>query len=264
MFAFWRRLSRRDLFESPFPDEYRELIDKNVALYSKLPAEDRDKLERLVRILIAEKNFVGVGGLELTEEMCVAIAARACLLVLRRVTLDDPLYPELGSVVVYPTGYQVAVERHEGYVVVEGEEHRLGESWTHGTLVLSWRAAEEGAALPHDGHDVVLHEFAHQLDGQQGMMNGTPELPTRDRYASWAQTFSEEFEALRSDLSKNTPTDIDSYGATNPAEFFAVVTEEFFERAQTMRARHPELYEELAQYYKLDPEELSNAPPAKG
>lgn len=256
MFAFWRRQSRRELFETPFPEEYRKIITANVPLYALLPQVDRDKLEGLVRILIAEKNFVGVGGLELSEEMCVAIAARACLLVLRRVELDDPLYPDLGSVVVYPSGYKANVKRREGYVVVEGDEHRLGESWRHGTLVLSWKAAQDGAALPHDGHDVVLHEFAHQLDGEQGEMNGTPELPNGERYARWAETMSVDFHHLRSAVERGKRTDIDSYGATNPAEFFAVITEEFFERPQALKHKHPELYEELSAFFHLDPVEL--------
>jgi len=256
MFAFFRRLSRRDLLLSPFPDEYRQLISANVPLYSKLPQGDRDKLEGLVRILIAEKNFVGAGGLELTEEMCVAIAARACLLVVRRVELDDPLYPDLSSVVIYPSGYKANVRRQDGYVVVEGDEHRLGESWRQGTLVLSWNAAQQGAALPHDGHDVVLHEFAHQLDGEQGVMNGTPELLGDERYARWAKTMSAEFHQLRSATENNRRTDIDSYGATNPAEFFAVITEEFFERPQVLKRHHPDLYEELVGYFLLDPAQL--------
>jgi Mlc titration factor MtfA (ptsG expression regulator) len=253
MFAFFRKLSRRDLFETPFPEEYKKLVARNVPLYEKLSAEERQKLEGLIRILLAEKNFVGAGGLELTEEMCLAIAARACLLVLRRVSLDDPLYPELGSVVVYPSGYQAPVQRREGYVVHELKEHRLGESWQHGTLVLSWKAAKQGAAMPHDGHDVVIHEFAHQLDGEQGMMNGTPELDGGDSYARWAEIFSEEFHALREDLSEHRRTEIDAYGATNPAEFFAVVTEQFFERPAPMKKHHAELYRELVGYYRLDP-----------
>lgn len=256
MFDFWRRLTRRDLFETPFPEEYRPLIAKNVPLYPKLTRADRDKLEGLIRILITEKNFTGAGGLQLTEEMCVAIAARACLLVLHRVDLDGPLYPDLGSVVVYPSGYTARTQRSEGYVVHEGEEHRLGESWDRGTVVLSWQAAEQGAAFPHDGRDVVFHEFAHQLDGQQGSMNGTPELGTRDRYASWAATLSEEFHTLREKISKNQKTDIDPYGANNPAEFFAVITEEFFEQPDRLRRRHPALYDELIGYFRMDPEEL--------
>ncbi len=256
MFSLWRRLSRRDLFASPFPEEYRILIRKNVPLYPRLPEVDREKLEGLVRILIAEKNFIGAGGLQLTEEMCVAIAARACLLVLRRINLDDPLYPRLGSVVVYPSGYRAPVQRQEGYVVIEAEQQRLGESWEHGTIVLSWRAAEQGAAMPNDGHDVVLHEFAHQLDGEQGTMNGTPELPSSARYARWAETLGAEFQELRRDLADGRRTTIDGYGALSPSEFFAVITEEFFEAPGPLRRRHRELYDELVGYYRLDPYEL--------
>ncbi len=259
MFSFWRRLQRKELLETEFPEETRRLISKNVPLYQFLSLAEQRKLEALVRILIAEKRFVGAGGLELTEEMCIAIAARACLLVIRRIELDDPLYPDLGSVVVYPHTYKVQVKKQEGYVVQEGEEQRLGESWQHGTLVLSWHAVREGAAIPDDGHDVVLHEFAHQLDGEGGVMNGTPELATSARYAHWAKTFTQEFESLREKLETNQRTDIDAYAATNPAEFFAVVSEEFFETPQKLKSKHPALYQELANYYRLDPLELAHS-----
>lgn len=256
MFTLWRRLARRDLFETPFPEEYRTLLLKNTPLYGALKDQDRKKLESLVRILIAEKNFIGTGGLKLSEEMCVAIAARACLLILRRVELDGELYPGLGSIVVYPDAFRAKVVRREGYVVHEGEEVRAGESWDQGTVVLSWQAAKEGAKHPHDGHDVVLHEFAHQLDGQQGSMNGTPELPSDGSYSAWAKILSEEFHSLRKDLAEHNKTDIDAYGATNPAEFFAVLTEEFFEKPATLSKKHPSLYAELVAYYRLDPLEL--------
>ena len=202
----------------------------------------------------------GAQDLNLTEEMCVAIAARACLLVLHRVALDDPLYPELGSVIVYPQTYRVPVQHKDGYIVHEGEESRLGESWQRGTLVLSWRAVQKGTALPHDGHDVVLHEFAHQLDGQNGLMNGTPELSSSSHYAAWARTFSHEFEALRSKLEHHQGSDIDAYAATNPAEFFAVVSEAFFETPDSLKEHHPELYRRLVEYYALDPASLLRAP----
>jgi MtfA peptidase len=256
MFSFWRRLKRKEVLASDFPQAYRDLISRNVPLYRALSEVEQRKLESLVRILLAEKRFVGAGGLELTEEMCVTIAARACLLVVRRIELDDPLYPELGSVVVYPHTYKVQVQRHEGLIVHEGEEARLGESWQHGTLVLSWQAVQAGSAAPHDGHDVVLHEFAHQLDGQNGLMNGTPELASDAHYAHWAQTFSHEFEALRNKLDSHLESDIDSYAATNAAEFFAVVSEEFFETPETLSVRHARLYRELVDYYRLDPAQL--------
>lgn len=260
MFSFWRRLQRKEILELDFPEETREIISKNVHLYQFLDSNEQRKLEALVRILLAEKRFVGAGGLELTEEMCLAIAARACLLVLRRIELDDPLYPDLGSIVVYPHAYKAPVKKREGYIVSEGEEHRLGESWQHGTLVLSWQAVQQGAAIPDDGHDVVLHEFAHQLDGQDGAMNGTPELTSSDRYAHWARTFTEEFEALRAKVNANRRTDIDAYAAKNPAEFFAVVSEEFFETPQRLKSKHAALYQELVDYYLLDPLELSRPP----
>lgn len=261
MFSIFRRLQRRQLLESEFPPEYRALITKNVPLYGTFGLEEQKKLESLVRIFLSEKRFVSAGGLSLTEEMCVAIAARACLLVLRRIELDQALYPELGSVIVYPHTYRAPVQKQEGYVVVEGDELRLGESWQHGTIVLSWHAVEQGAELPHDGHDVVLHEFAHQLDGESGAMNGTPELPSHAHYARWARTFTREFEALQRKVQNHQVTDIDPYGGTNPPEFFAVLSEEFFERPEVLQQMHPELYTELAEYYRMDPVDLLKSLP---
>lgn len=256
MFAFWRRMRREGLLAEQFPERYRTAIRDNVLLTRYLPAHDVAKLESLVRILVAEKNFEGAGGLELTEEMCVAIAARACLLILHRVEIDDPIYPGLDSIVVYPGAYRAKHVERDGMVVIEGEQNRLGESWTRGVVVLSWEAAVSGAAAPHDGHDVVLHEFAHQLDAQDGGMDGAPDLGASERYASWARVFGEEYQALREAVERGRQASIDAYATTNPAEFFAVVTEAFFEQPKALERRHPELYTELRRFYRLDPAAL--------
>jgi Mlc titration factor MtfA (ptsG expression regulator) len=251
---FLRHLRRADVVAAPFPEPWRQQLASSVPLWGALSAEDRTKLEKLVQIFLAEKSFEGAGGLALTDAMRVAIAGRACLLVLRRIELDDPLYPDLSSIVVYPGAYRVkGARRPAGGAAIVHDEERLGESWVQGVVVLSWDAVRQGSAAPHDGRDVVLHEFAHQLDAEDGAMDGAPALHARGRYAAWARALKPEYDALVAATEKGQASDIRDYGATNPAEFFAVVTEMFFERPTELKARHPGVYEQLAGFYGVEP-----------
>jgi MtfA peptidase len=255
MFDWWRRLSRAQVIAEPFPAEYRALLRRAVPCAELLTDEELTKLEALVRIFNSEKVFEAAGGLTLTEEMRVSIAGRACMLLLGRVELDQPIYADLDTIIVYPATYKVSVREQSGYVTLEGDQHRLGESWTRGVVVLSWAAAQAGAANAVDGHDVVLHEFAHQLDAEDGGMDGTPELGGLDRYAVWSKVAGAEYAALVDDLEHHRKTSIDAYGATNAAEFFAVVVEQFFEKPRTLARRSPDLYRELAAFFRFDPVE---------
>jgi MtfA peptidase len=253
MFDWWRRLSRADVIAQTFPDEYRELVLQRVPLARQLDTAERSKLEALIRIFLSEKNFEGAPGFELSAEMRLVVAARACLLVLHRIELDEPLYPDLDTIILYPSAYRAPQARRQGAVVIEGEQARLGESWSRGVVVLSWAAVQSGGANLADGHDVVLHEFAHQLDGEDGVMDGTPELDAIERYAQWSEVMGAEYAALRGAVERHRKTSIDRYGATNEAEFFAVVVESFFEKPLFLERRHPELYIELRDYFRFDP-----------
>ena len=250
MLDFFKNRRREALLKQALTVEERAILDKNVPYLAGLSAADRSELEGLVRIFVAEKHFEGCGGLELTDEIKLTIAAQACLLLLHRKT---DIYPNVDSIVVYPSAYRVPTEQHDGLVVLDEDQARLGESWQRGLVVLAWDHALSGAAQPHDGQNVVLHEFAHQLDGEDGPMNGTPELGARARYTSWAHVLGHEFDELSQRLHAGRPSDIDPYGATNPAEFFAVVTEMFFEKPRALKRKHPELYDELAGFYAQDP-----------
>ncbi len=253
MFDWWRRLDRAQVLAEPFPEAYRALIRARVPLAEYLTGEERSKLEALVRVFVSEKNFEGAGGLELTDEMRVVIAARACLLLLHRVELDSPLYPDLASIVIYPSTYRSHERKRDGYLVVEGDEARLGESWMRGVVVLAWDSVLAGGANPSDGHDVVLHEFAHQLDAEDGVMDGTPELDNGARYSAWSRVLGEEYAELRAAVEHHQKTNIDPYGATNGPEFFAVVVEAFFEKPLQLESKHAELYAELAAFFRFDP-----------
>jgi Mlc titration factor MtfA (ptsG expression regulator) len=251
MLGFFRARRRARLRARPFPPAWRAIVERNFPLFQRLPERDRAELLGHVQVFLAEKQFEGCGGLELTDEIRVTIAAHACLLLLHR---DDDYYPRLLSILVYPAAY-VAPQREVGPdgVVHEGVSGRLGESWQDGALVLSWDDVHGHAADLDVPHDVVLHEFAHQLDQEDGRADGAPILPARRMYAAWARVLSREFERLRDDAVRGRRSVLDTYGATNPAEFFAVATEAFFKNAERMRTRHPELYAELREFYRQDP-----------
>ncbi len=250
MFDFLKNHPDEALRGAPLTVAERAILEKNVPYVAKLDDADRKELEGLVRVFLAKKSFEGCGGLELTDEIKLTIAAQACLLLLHRGT---DVYPGVDSILVYPSAYRAPARERMGSVVLETEQARLGETSTRGAVVLAWDHVKSGAAQPADGQNVVLHEFAHQLDAEEGSMDGAPELGARARYTSWAHVLGDEFAALSKKIHEGRPSDIDSYGATNPAEFFAVVTEMFFEKPRALKERHALLYGELAAFYKQDP-----------
>lgn len=253
MFGFKKRRRRR-LAARQFPDEWLAIINKSVPFYRLLPAEDRKELQRHILIFIAEKRFEGCGGLQITDEIKVTIAAHACILLLHRRT---DYYPGLPSIIVYPRSYVAhGVQRFVAGLPVEGPDIRLGESWSGGSVVLSWDDVRRGAADIHDGRNVVFHEFAHQLDSSAARRDSTPVLQDRSSYIAWARVLQRDYERLRHDVSRDKPTFLDHYGAENPAEFFAVATECFFEKPAELQRLHPQLYEELKRFYQQDPARL--------
>ena len=250
MFRFLRRRRRRTLRASPFPDAWRAILERRVPLWRRLPEEDRRELEGHVQVLLAEKHFEGAGGLVLTDEIRVVIAAQAAVLLLHR---ETDYFPGLYSIVVYPAGFVVPVRDEDGGIVTEGTDDRLGESWSAGVIVLSWDGVRHGVADSGDGENLVLHEFAHQLDDEGGDADGVPLLARGHDGARWAQVLGVEFERLRDADDRGEHTLLDPYGAETPAEFFAVATEYFFERPAELETEHPELYGELRRYFRQDP-----------
>ncbi len=248
MFEF---LKSKDRFhQEPLTDEERAIIDANVPYARSLSPDDRRELEGLTRMFLDEKSFEGCGGLELTDEMRVTIAAQACVLLIHR---EGDVYPDLDSILVYPHAFQSKIAHREGVIVVEGDEGRLGESSDRGVVVLAWDHVNRATHHAEPGHNVVFHELAHQLDAEDGAMDGAPDLPSRSRYQAWAKVFGHEYRVLEKLVEHGVHPDIDPYAARSPAEFFAVVTEAFFERPIGLKKRHPELYAELAGFYRQDP-----------
>lgn len=235
----------------PFPEGWSTLIETHVPHVKFLDAETRAWLEDLIQVFVAEKQFDGAAGLEVTDEMRVTIAAQACTLLLG----DDEtqVYPNLARIVIYPEAYVAKRQTAEGMVVVESAEVRLGESWDHGVVVLAWSAVKHGARNVCDGHNVVYHEFAHQLDQEFGDADGAPALPEGMSYGAWSKALGREFAILKEGEEDGRKTLLDHYGATNPAEFFAVATEAFFEKPVQMKLKKPELYAQLAAFYRQDP-----------
>ena len=246
-----KRRRRRQIAARPFPGAWEQVLRTEFPRYGKLTSDDQEELRNLIKIFLAEKQFEGAAGLKITDDMRVVIAAQACMLLLHR---ETDIYPGLYSIVVYPRDYIVnASQRDPDGVVRETTQIRRGETAARGAVVLTWDAARKGASDIHDCRNVVFHEFAHQLDAQDGSFDGTPILRDRSTYIAWARVLGEEFHALRDRVQKHQPTDLDPYGARNPAEFFAVVTECFFQNPGQLRERHPELYHELRGFYRQDP-----------
>jgi MtfA peptidase len=251
MFGLFKKRRRERLRSASFPAEWIQIIRKNVAFYDRLSESDQRELQGHIQVFLAEKSFEGCGGLVMNQEIKLTIAAQACLLLLHR---QDDYYPRLFSILVYPHAYVAkSIEPLGGGMVLEGETARLGEAWKDGAVVLSWDDVRSGASDFHDGQNVVLHEFAHQLDQADGSADGAPLLEHRSQYVTWARVLGMEFERLRKDAAHHHRTVLDQYGATNPAEFFAVATECFFEKPVQLQRKHPELYDELKMYYRQDP-----------
>jgi Mlc titration factor MtfA (ptsG expression regulator) len=247
----FRGSKRKRLLGRPFPLEWEEILEHNVALYRYLPEPLKKELKGHIKVFLGEKNFEGCGGLEITDEIRVTIAGQACILLLNRV--KPTYYPTLYSILVYPSAYVAKQVTAEGMQHTEEMSVRGGESWTRGEVVLAWDFVRKAAIDLSFGHNVVLHEFAHQLDQEDGRADGAPILRKSTSYKTWAHVLSHDYEGLRRDALSGRKDIMDAYGATNPAEFFAVATETFFEKPKQMKLSHPELYEELKSYYGLEP-----------
>lgn len=249
----WLTKRRRDrILAEPFPAEWEEIIDHNVALAQRLTPAERTRLRQLVQVFIAEKHWEGCGGLELTEEIQVTIAAQACILVLGR---DDSLYADVASILVYPS-VMITPPRRIGTFeqprapIAEGHTI-LGEAMLGGPVLLAWDAVLAGGREEIAGN-VVFHELAHKIDMSTGVINGTPPLTRRERIR-WRAVMSAAYEELQARLRLGIHSVIDAYGATNEAEFFAVATETFFTRPDELAFESPALYAVLSDFYRLVP-----------
>jgi Mlc titration factor MtfA (ptsG expression regulator) len=251
MFLSWLRQRRRKkILATPFPTRWLAYLEKNVPHYRCLDAQEQARLRDDLRFFVAEKNWEGCGGLVVTDEMKVTIAAQASLMALG---LEGDTFRNVLSVLIYPSGYAVPEERwYEGWSIT-GESDRLGEAWYRGPVILSWAEVRRDSRRPGAGRNLVWHEFAHQIDMLDRSTNGTPPLSDRNERKRWHDVMTAEYERLITDAEQGRATLLDTYGANSEAEFFAVATECFFDCPIELRAQHPHLYDLLRGYYRQDP-----------
>jgi len=230
-----------------FPALWEEILQQRLPAYRFLSESDRRELRAYTRWFVGSKEFEGCAGLRITDEIRVLVAAQACLLLLRRKT---PCYERLRLIRIYPGAH----------FAQSSTKNALGESWQNGVVLLAWDSVRGGAANPFDGDNVALHEFAHQLDQEDGQADGVPllgrEMATAEQagvYASWGRMLSKEFEEFKHSIEKGRKAVMDSYGGCNQAEFFAVATECFFEKPRQLCRGHPDLYAALKDFYRQDP-----------
>ena len=244
----WRRLRLR---QRPFPAEWRAVMRDQVPMVARLPADLQLQLKKQMQVFLAEKPFIGCDGLTVSDEMRVVVAAQACLLLLSR---PGSCFPGLRQILLYPAPFWVGRVRHGAAGVVHEQRQILaGESWQQGQVILSWPDVLAGAQNPADGHNVVIHEFAHQLDQDNGPANGEPWLGSAGRQREWQRVMRAEYAGLKAALAAGHEPLLDAYGATDPAEFFAVASEVFFERGAELAAQHPALYRQLSLFYRVQP-----------
>jgi Mlc titration factor MtfA (ptsG expression regulator) len=246
---------RKHILERPFPGEWETILDRNVAFWRELDADERRQMRALVQVFVAEKHWEGCGGLTLTDEIQVTIAAQACLLILGR--KDHALFADVDSILVYPHTV-VPVRPDRGFFAVaraptEAEGPIGGEAHRGGPVILVWDAVKSGARDAHDGRNVVFHELAHKIDMLDGPADGAPPMRSRAEAQRWTDVCAKAFEDLQRHVERGESTTLRAYGAKSPAEFFAVATEHFFERGAEMKRVLPELYEALADWYGQDP-----------
>jgi Mlc titration factor MtfA (ptsG expression regulator) len=255
-----RARRRRALAEQPLPSPLAEIVDRRLSIRGRLPADLRRRHDGLIQAFLAEKRFVGCNGLVITDEIRATIAAQACLLVLGR---PGSLYDDLRSLLVYPTAFWVEDEVHDDDGLVTRRRRVLsGEAWDSHRIVLSWEDVAASAATHDDGFNLVLHEFAHYLEAEG---RGLPPLPPAEEVGrasgrvrvrsidDWADDLADEFDALLDAVDRGVDTFLDPYAAEDEAEFFAVATEDFYERAADLRAEHPRLHALLQEFYGVDP-----------
>lgn len=249
----YREKARRNrLFHKRLFPEHIAVLENNVPLYTRLPKDLREKLQGLINYFLDEKVFVGCEGLEITDDIRLIIAANACMLLVNN---EKGHFPGFETILVYPDTYVAKEVSYDGLVEVHKDSTRAGESWHRGPIVLSLTDVVRGSSNEQDGHNVVLHEFAHKLDEENGVMDGLPVLRESAHYKEWAEVLTREYDEFLGRVERGKNRVIDEYGAVSAPEFFAVATESFFEKSQQMKKRLPDLYRQLQTYYGIDPAE---------
>lgn len=253
IFHWWKAHRRAQIVSRTFPPDWDEILSRSIPQIPLLTAAQQQRVRQFVQIFMAEKNWEGCNGLVLTEEMRVVISGMGGLLVAG--LPEAEYFDHVLSILIYPESYVAKnVQMLEGGGLIEGPQARIGEAWYRGPVIVSWEDIQETIRNDTFGRNVVLHEFAHQLDMLNGRISdGVPILPSREREETWNLVMQRGFDQLVAACRQGERTLIDSYAATNRAEFFAVVTELFFEAPTPLRHWHPDVYDEMSRFYGQDP-----------
>lgn len=251
VFRWWRKRRRKQLALEPFPAEWSMIVQRNCRQFAGLTPVEQTRFLRDIRWFVDEKNIEGSVDLKLTDEIRVTIAAHAALIGLG---FPEPPFDRLMSIIVRPESYVMKTTHNfGGSLNIVSDEARIGEAWKHGPVVLSWEDIQQQCRDEPDGRNVILHELAHLLDMENAEVDGVPVMKDREQYERWKRVNDAEYRQLVRDIQQGYDTLIDTYGGTSPTEFFAVVTETFFEEPRDMKRFHPELYEVFREYYRQDP-----------
>ncbi len=248
-FVYYRHTKKQQLFLQPIKPEWEAILNTNVALYSMLPDTLRIELHGHIQLFLSNKEFFG-NEIEINDEIKLTIAGNACMLLLQGMHRN---FENFTTIIVHPDTYVSNQVQLDGMIEHQKMSARAGESWVRGPIVLSWKDVLNGSIHPRNGHNVVLHEFAHKLDELNTTMDGLPILKEQSQYDEWTKIFRNEYAELKIRAQKGTNKVLDEYGTVSPPEFFAVATESFFEKPKKMRKNIPALYEQLKKFYCVDP-----------
>ncbi len=248
----WTRYQHRNaLIETGLTPAEWDIVMRHAPLVAKMPAALRPALAGKISLFLGQVEFIGYDELEVTDEIAFSVAAQACLLVVN----TDRWYDNLTTVLIYPGAFKSLQKDHDGYVVSEEVVVRSGESWSRGPVILSWRDSHQGAMNTADRHNVVLHEFAHQLDDLSGHTDGAPLMAEGQSLQEWSHVVLDAFERHVENVERGRPTVLGAYGATNHQEFFAVAVETFFEKPKQLYAEEPLVYAQLSSLLGLSPKD---------
>ncbi|MDR2189549.1 MAG: zinc-dependent peptidase [Azonexus sp.] len=231
----------------PIPDSLWQRAAAGLPFLAALDDDENRRLKQLAEVFLAEKEFTAAGGLELTDDICVAIAAQGCLPILN---LGLAAYGDWVGIIVYPDEFVVPRQIYdEDGVVHQFDDILSGETWAGGPLLISWQDAQLAGA----GYNVVIHEFAHKLDMLNGEADGVPALHSGLAAAEWEAALLAAYDDFRQRVDDGENTAIDPYASENPAEFFAVLSECFFDLPAVFAAEYPALYALFCRYYRQEP-----------
>jgi len=251
LFSWLRARRRRKLLAEPFPIRWSVILDRNVGHYARLSGPEQARVQDVTRVLVAEKNWLGRGGLFISEEMTVTIAAQAALLLIGD---DRGFYRRVRDIVVFPTTFRTPVAMDDWEDDELSDTISSGQAVDRGPVLLAWDQVLPEGRDPEAGYNVVIHEFAHQLDFSDRLADGTPPLGSGELESRWRYVMSVSFEDHRGAIKEKAANlFFTPHAADSPAEFFADVSEAFYCRPLDLRELHPELYRLFAAYYRVEP-----------